>query len=115
MLRTYFINAIITEVSKGDYAIFIAFIGLIINFIALRQGILKAKRDQEEKFATKTQLDREIKALETQLTLIDKDNCRERENNIREHDSIKNEFVRLIQEMNQKINFIAEFIKKEKK
>lgn len=110
MLYTNFIYTTVAEVSKGDYAIFLAFIGIIINFFALRQSIIKNRREHEERYVTKEQLNEKLKIVDVQLTLIDKDACKDRENNIREHDSIKKDIDSKLDSINKTVDKIFHLV-----
>lgn len=110
MLLNNFIYATVAQITSGDVAIVVSVFVAIINLIALRQALIKNRREYEDRFITKERLDREVKAIETQLILMDKDACREREHNIREHDSIKKDIDSKLDSISRTVNKLFDLV-----
>lgn len=116
MLCIFIFSTVVAQIDlMALFAILIAAIGLVLNFVATKQSVKKAKIEHDEKFATKEFVNEKIKVVDVQLTLIDKEMCSDRATNLREHDSIKTEFVRQVEGVNSKIQLLIDLINKKMK
>lgn len=100
MLPLNIINAAVAQVDLFAFlAILISGGALIINFISVRQSARKIKDDNDRLYATKELLDQKINTVDKQIVMIDKELCSDRANNLREHDAIKDEFLRTLKDI----------------
>lgn len=96
-------------------AICVAIGAFVLNLISVKQTAKKMNAEHDDKFATKELLSERLKSVDMQLTLIDKEISADRATNLREHDSIKTDFVRQIESVNGKIQILIDLINKKLK
>jgi hypothetical protein len=113
MLCLFIYSTVVAQVDiMALSAILLAAGGFVLNLVSTKQSVKKAKAEHDEKFASKEFVNEKIKVIDVQLTLIDKEMCADRATNLREHDSIKTEFVRQVEGVNQKIQILIDLINK---
>ena len=84
-------------------------IGIIVAIVVGIWTILRQKKKDSEKFATKTEVKLDLKIMDTKILSIEKDMDENKRNNSREHDAIKNDIIR---HFDSRINDLMQYLKK---
>lgn len=97
------LNIIYSTVAQVDLFAFLSIMiaagALIINLISIRQSAKKIKDENDRLYATKEYVDQKLNTVDKQIVMIDKELCSDRANNLREHDAIKDEFLRTLKDI----------------
>jgi len=83
----------------GFFAIILSVVGTIINFNALKQSKSKIQEEHEANFARKEYVNEKLNVIDTRILGIDKEICADKAQNQRDHDAIKTDFLRQIDDV----------------
>lgn len=83
----------------GLVGVFIAMASVVIGIVSVRQKSIELKKAMEDEFVKKPELKNAMEMMDKQIAMIDKEICQDRDVNRREHDMLKQDFIRALDEL----------------
>lgn len=96
---TIFVYQVMAVDIWGLVGVFVAMASVVIGIVSVRQKSIELKKSMEDEFVKKTELKSAIEMMDKQITMIDKEICQDRDTNRREHDNLKQDFIRALDEL----------------